>query len=199
MASDASDQLLEHFAKGDLASAHQLLGSYRERLKHMVSIHLDRRLAARFDPSDVVQEGLAEAARRLPDYVAERPVALYPWLRQLTWEKLLQMRQHQLAARKRDPRREQSLALTDESAMQLAERLVSTGTSPSEGLIKRELGQRVRAALAQLSAGDQEILSMRYLEQLTVDEATAVLGISTDTFMKRHWRAMQRLRPFLDG
>ena len=39
------------------------------RLRQMVTVRLDRRLAARVDPSDIVQEALADAARgpgRLP-------------------------------------------------------------------------------------------------------------------------------------
>ena len=49
----------------------------------MVAVRLDRRLAARVDPSDVVQEALADAAPRpLDDYLRDRPLPFYPWLRQ---------------------------------------------------------------------------------------------------------------------
>lgn len=199
MCEDLSARLESLVRIGDEATVRQLLGAYRVRLKRMVSIHLDRQLAARLDASDVVQESLAEAVKRLPKYIAERPVAFYPWLRKLTWEKLLQLRQHHLDSQKRSPRRERTLDLSDESAMQLAERLVAGGTSPGDRALRRELRQRVRDALAQLPPGDRELLSMRYLEQLTVAEVTEALGITPDVFMKRHWRAMQRIRPLLDS
>ena len=48
----------------------------------MVAVaRMDRRLTARLDPSDVVQEALADGVRDLPDYLTTRPMAFYPWLR----------------------------------------------------------------------------------------------------------------------
>jgi RNA polymerase sigma-70 factor (ECF subfamily) len=63
----------------------------------MIEVHLDRRLAARVDPSDVVQESLADAARKLSDYLRQRPLPFYPWLRQLAWERLVKLRRRHLA------------------------------------------------------------------------------------------------------
>jgi RNA polymerase sigma-70 factor (ECF subfamily) len=40
----------------------------------MVAVRFDRRLAARIDPSDVVQESRLDAVQRLPDYLRERPL-----------------------------------------------------------------------------------------------------------------------------
>ena len=55
----------------------------------MVAVRLDRRVAARVDASDVVQETLVEAARRLDDYLRERPIPFYGWLRQLAGERIV--------------------------------------------------------------------------------------------------------------
>ena len=75
-----TDQLLERSAAGDSGARDQLLGRHRDRLRRMVDARLDRRLAARLDPSDVVQDVLLEAAHRLPDYLKDRPMPFYPWL-----------------------------------------------------------------------------------------------------------------------
>ena len=56
---------------------------YRDRLRRLVAVRLDPRLAARADASDVVQEALADAARKLDGYLRDRPIPFYPWLRQL--------------------------------------------------------------------------------------------------------------------
>ena len=40
---------------------------HRDRLRRRVTVRLDLHLAARVDPSDVVQETLTEALRKLPD------------------------------------------------------------------------------------------------------------------------------------
>ena len=80
-----TDLLLDRAASGDSAARQQLLERHRRRLQKMISLRLDRRLAARVDPSDVVQEALADAGRKLDDYLRDRPLPFYPWLRQLAW------------------------------------------------------------------------------------------------------------------
>ena len=52
---------------GDASAVSELFDRHRTRLCRMVSVRMDTRVTARFDPSDVVQEALAEAARKLPD------------------------------------------------------------------------------------------------------------------------------------
>src|SRR3954471_13423303 len=102
-------ELLDRAAAGDTPARQQLLARHRDRLRRMVAVRLDPRVAARVDPSDVVQEALLEAARKLPDYLRERPVPFYPWLRRLAWEHLLKLHQRHLAA-KRDAAREEPRA-----------------------------------------------------------------------------------------
>ena len=63
-----ADELIELAARGDAGARHHLLAQHRDRLKRMVAVHLDRRLAARVDPSDIVQEALLDAHRELSDY-----------------------------------------------------------------------------------------------------------------------------------
>src|SRR3954465_10478498 len=118
----------------------------------MVAVRLDRRLAARIGPSDVVQEALLEASRKLSDYLRQRPLPFYPWLRRLAWEHLVKLHQRHLAARKRRVTREEkgTPGRPGEPALELAERLVASGISPSDHLLREELRGRVRAALAQL-------------------------------------------------
>jgi RNA polymerase sigma-70 factor (ECF subfamily) len=188
-------ELIERASGGDSAARQHLLMRYRDRLRKMVAVRLDRRLAARVDPSDVVQEALLEAAQKLSGYLRERPLPFYPWLRRLAWEHLIKLHQRHVAARKRSTTREAQgiLELPDESVLELVQRLVASGTSPSNHLLREELRQRVQAALAELAEGDREILVMRYLEQLAMSDIAAVLGISEGAVKMRHTRALRRL------
>src|SRR3954468_14879787 len=102
-----TDDLLDSAARGDQAAREELLARFRTRLRQMIAVRLDRRLAPRLDPSDVVQEALAEAARRLPDYLRERPLPFYPWLRQLALERLIDLHRHHVRASKRSVQREE--------------------------------------------------------------------------------------------
>jgi RNA polymerase sigma-70 factor (ECF subfamily) len=189
--------LLRRVREGDQAALKKLLEGNRDRLKRMVTIHMDRPLARRFDPSDVVQEALAEAVKKLPDYLRRPRIAFYPWLRTIAWEKLVKLRQ-QHVAQKRSVRREQpACELSDGSLIELADRFVASGTQPSERLIRQELHSRVRAALARLSPREREVLVLRYLESLSTQDAIATLGISRQAFAKRHLRAIRKLRGYL--
>jgi RNA polymerase sigma-70 factor (ECF subfamily) len=160
---------------------------------------MDRRLAARVDPSDVVQEALAEAAVKLSDYLRRRPLPFYPWLRRLAWERLVKLHRRHIRAQRRSVTREDpnQLALPDESVLALARRLIAPGSSPSQHLIREELRGRVRDALARLDETDREVLVLRYLEQLANAEIGAVLGVSEGAVKMRHLRALERIRGLL--
>jgi RNA polymerase sigma-70 factor (ECF subfamily) len=69
-----TEELLRQAEHGDLGAREGLLTRHRVRLRKMVAWRLDRRLAARVDPSDVVQEVLAEASRKIDRYLRERPL-----------------------------------------------------------------------------------------------------------------------------
>jgi len=56
-----TEELLNRAGKGDRLARDQLWQQQRERLRKMVAVRLDRHLAARIDPSDVVQEAILEA------------------------------------------------------------------------------------------------------------------------------------------
>ena len=193
--------LIGNARAGDESAMRQLLSRHRDRLRRMVAVHMDIRLAARFDPSDVVQDAMLEASQKLPGYLQKQPIAFYPWLRQIAWQRLVYLRQHHLATQKRSVLREQQwdLDLPDESVVRLADRLVSDGTNPSQRAIREELCSRVRAALDAMPLKDRQVLILRYLEQLSAAEASQVIGITEEAFMKRHFRAIQRIRRLLDG
>jgi RNA polymerase sigma-70 factor (ECF subfamily) len=196
-----TDQLLDRASRGDRDARHELLARHRDRLRVMVAARLDRRLAARLDASDVVQETLAEAARRLDDYLRERPLPFYPWLRHLAWERLVKEHRAHLARGKRSVRREEPgvLRLPEESIAELAQRLACSASSPSRQAVRAELRDRVRAALALLSEIDREVLVLRYLEQLPLREVAAVLGLGESAVKMRHVRALERLRALLEA
>jgi RNA polymerase sigma-70 factor (ECF subfamily) len=196
-----TDELVESAGRGDASARQELLTRHRRRLRQMVAFRMDRRLAARVDPSDVVQEALVEAAGRLSDYLRRRPVPFYPWLRQLTWEKLIEQHRRHLHAQRRSVKREdvQPLGLPDESVVVLASRLLAPGSSPSQRVLRDEVRERVRAALSRLGARDREVLVLRHLEQLSVREIAAVLGITEGAVKVRQLRALERFRTLLES
>jgi RNA polymerase sigma-70 factor (ECF subfamily) len=196
-----TEQLLDQASAGDPEAREQLLIRYRGRLRQMVASRLDRRLAARVDPSDVVQEALTDAAGKLSDYLRLRPLPFYPWLRKLAWQRLVDLHRRHVRAKSRSVTREegQILPLADDSAIQLVDRMLARGAGPMTNLLQAELRSRVRSALDSLPEQDREVLVLRHLEQLSTREMAAVLGISEGAVKMRQVRALQRFRDELDG
>jgi RNA polymerase sigma-70 factor (ECF subfamily) len=194
-----TEELLRRAVQGDGGAMDGLLNRCRPRLRRMVAVRMDSRLAARVDPSDVVQETLVEAIRKLPDYVAERRLPFYPWLRELAWEHLVRLHRHHVRAQRRSVTREEpaDLRLSDASAVALAGQVAASGSRPSGRIIRREMQERVRTALEQLVPKDREILIMRHLEQLEMSEIAAILKISRRAAMMRRLRAFEGLRRLL--
>jgi RNA polymerase sigma-70 factor (ECF subfamily) len=188
-----TEHLLAAIARGDANARGQLLDRHRPRLKQMVAIRFDRRLAARLDPSDLVQETLVEADRRLEAYLQDRPLPFYPWLRQLALNRLIDARRFHVRAGRRTVTREEPAGLPESSVLQLADRLISK-EAPSAGLRLQENRERVRAALDRLAEADREVLVLRYLEQMSAAEAGAVLGVGEGAMRVRVLRALRRLR-----
>ena len=197
----ATDDLLRRAADGDPVAREELLARFRPRLSRMVNVRMDRRLAPRVDSSDIVQEALAEADRHLDDYLRDRPLPFYPWLRRLAWERLVAAARQHIRTEKRSLVREAAWEppLPDESEAALIDRLAGSGTSPSGRLRRKEDQDRVRTALAALDPQDREVLVLRFLEQLSTQEAATVLGITEGAIKSRLMRALVRLRTALPG
>jgi RNA polymerase sigma-70 factor (ECF subfamily) len=190
-------ELLTQAAAGDEQALAQLFSRFRKRLKQMVRLRLNRRLQGRIDDSDILQEAYLEAAKRLSDYLATRPLPFFLWLRHLTGEKLIDAHRRHLGAQMRDAGQEVSLhrgPMPAASSVSLAAQLLGRLTSPSQAAIKAETRLRVQEVLNSMDPLDREILALRHFEQLTNAEVAATLGLNESTASSRHLRALKRLK-----
>jgi RNA polymerase sigma-70 factor (ECF subfamily) len=194
------EDLVRGAVRGDDQAAQELWSRYRARLRRTVAVRMDDRLSARIDPSDVVQETLTEATHRLPRYAENGSMPFYVWLRQIAWDRLVDLRRQHIWAQKRSLTKEDALDgdLADRSAIQLVSQLTSGGTSPSGHVVRDELRERVRSVLDALTPGEREILILRHLEQLSINEIASLLGVSEGAVKMRRLRATERLRELLD-
>lgn len=186
--------------EGNREAEESLWQAFRPRLKRMIVSQLDERLSARVDPSDIVQETIIEAHRRLPDSVGEPPLPFYPWLRGIAIDHLQRAYRRHVQAQMRSVAAERPLggALADDSVDYLAERLLHQEEGcPVKEALKDELRRRVRDTLDQLPAPDREVLLLRQIEDMTTTEAALVLGISESAVRNRHLRALERFAALL--
>jgi RNA polymerase sigma-70 factor (ECF subfamily) len=204
MTTDPSDigDLLRLAQTGDRPALAALFTCYRERLRQMVRLRLDRRLQGRLDPEDVLQEAYLDFARRLPEYAANPAVPFFLWLRGLTGQRLIDLHRQHLGAKMRDAQQEVSLyrgALPQASSVSLAAQLLGRLTSASQAAIRAETQIRVQEALNSMDPMDREVLALRHFEMLTNDETAQVLGIKKSAASNRYVRALKRLKDILSG
>ncbi len=193
--------LIDRAADGDAVAMSTLFEHYREPLKKMVRVRLNRRLYGRVDESDVVQDAYLEAARRLNDYASGPRTPFFLWLRKITGQRLIDTHRRHLGAEARNAGIEVALhqkRAPMASSVMLAKALLGGLTSPTQAAVKAETRIAVQDALASMNELDREILSLRHLEALSNVEAAEELEIDTSAASKRYIRALQKLKKILD-
>jgi len=191
-------ELVQAAGKGDSDAQNNLLERHRAALRKLVQFRLDRRIAGRVDASDVVQDVLLEANRRLKDYLNDPKVPFHLWLRQLAQDRMIDLhRRHH--AQRRTVDREQPLQARfgDRSSLDLAAQLPDHELTPAAASIRKELEQRFLDALDHLPDADREMVVMRHVEQLGNSEAASILGLSEAAAGMRYLRAIRRLKAIL--
>ncbi len=200
--SSDTQNLVMRAADGDSQAVADLFGRYRDRLKRMVALRLDRRLQKRVDPSDVVQEALIVASNRLSEYADDPPMDFYLWLRWIAADKLLNAHREHLGTQKRDVSQEVSIyrrPMPEACSVSLAQQLLGQLTSPTQAVERAELQLIVQDVLNSLEPIDREILVLRNFEQMTTTETAEALGIKRSTASKRYISALKRLKQALSS
>jgi RNA polymerase sigma-70 factor, ECF subfamily len=196
------DDLVRAAAGGDGRALAELFGRYRQRLRQMVRLRLDRRLQGRVDPSDVLQEAYLDAAEQLPHYLKTPDMGPFLWLRLVTGQRLARVHRQHLGAAMRDAGREVSLhrgAMPHASTAALAAQLLGRITSASRAVARAEVQLQLQQALNGMDPIDREIIALRHFEELTNGEAARALDLSAQAASKRYVRALKRLQGILEA
>jgi len=196
---ELQDQL-RRLAAGDQQALAELFARYRDRLRRMVKLRLDRRLQGRVDASDVLQDAYLDVAQRAAEYAASPTMPVFLWLRFLTGQRLLMVHRRHLGAKMRDAGQEVSLyrgALPQASSVSLAAQLLGRMTSPSLAAVRAEMQLKLQEALNGMDPIDREVLTLRHFEELSNAETAAVLGLRKAAASNRYVRALKRLKDVL--
>ena len=199
--SSQTQELLARARQGDAPAVNELLNRHREALRRMIDLRMDRVVQRRVDASDIVQDVLVEANRRLAEYLQNPAMPFHLWLRHMAHDRLIDAhRRHRQAAR-RSIDCEQSLVAArylDQSSLDLAGQLADRELTPAAAATWNELQRRFQAALNTLEEQDQEVILMRHFEHLGNSDVAQSLGLSEAAAGMRYLRAMRRLRAKLD-
>ncbi|MEZ6059730.1 MAG: sigma-70 family RNA polymerase sigma factor [Planctomycetaceae bacterium] len=193
-------ELLNGVRDGDGDAVNRLMERHREAVRRMIQMRMDNALSRRVDASDVVQDVLFEASRRMEEYIRDPGMPFHLWLRQLARDRIIDMHRRHRTAQRRSVDREQhvsSLGSDDKSAADLVSLLKDAELTPAAATVRREMEQRFLAALNQLGDDDREMIVMRHFEHLGNAEVAQALGLTAPAAGMRYLRAIRRLREIL--
>lgn len=174
------DVWVARLREGDSEALRDVVHAFGERLTAVVSGILRDRDAV----EDVVQETFTKAFYRIGSFKGGS--SLYTWLYRVA----VNAAKDHIKARRRRP------ASSFDNMPGRAS--LPAGEAPMvEGLERRELRLRVRAAIDKLPTRFRTVLSLREIEGLAYNEIAEVLGLSLGTVESRLFRARRRLRDLL--
>ena len=173
----------------------------RERLWRMINFRLDRTLAGRVDPDDVLQEAWLAASQRLDNFLAHE-MSLFVWLRLIVGQTIIDVHRRHLGAKMRDAYKEVSLnnaALSLSTSFSIAAHFLGNFTSPSKAAMRDEAARQLEDAIDGMNAVDREVLALRHFEELSNKEVAEVLNIEQKAASIRYVRALRKLKSILEA
>src|SRR5204863_1576986 len=197
---EKTQDLLADAKGGDQEAVNRLMDRHRDSLRRMVQLRLDQRIQKRIDVSDIVQDVLVEANRRLQDYLATPVMPYHLWLRQIAQDRIIDAHRRHRASAKRSVDKERPLAVPaadDHSTIQLAAQLAGHEITPATAAAQAEMAKVVEAAIAKLPDQDCEIIIMRHYEQLSNQEIAQALDLTEPAASMRYLRALRRLKELI--
>jgi RNA polymerase sigma-70 factor (ECF subfamily) len=196
-----TEELLIAARSGEPDAVNQLLDRHRDAVRQFVQMRLDHRIQRRVDVSDVVQDVLVEANRRLADFLANPIMSFRLWIRQIAKDRVIDAHRRHRVSAKRSVDRECALAAPadmERSTMELAAQLQDPELTPAAAAAQREMIRRVEQAITELDEQDAEIILIRHHERLTNQEIAQALGLTEPAASMRYLRAIRRLREMLN-
>jgi RNA polymerase sigma-70 factor, ECF subfamily len=152
------------------------LERFRNYLHLLARLQCHRRLQAKVDASDIVQQTMVQALRGLEGFRGRSEAETAVWLRQILARHLASLARD-LGRQKRDAAREQSLeGALEQSASRLEGFLAADQSSPSQKAERGELVLRLADALAGLPEAQREAITLHHLQNRTLREIGDELG-----------------------
>ena len=170
------------------------LERFRNYLRFMAEIKLDRRLRSRIDASDIVQETLLHAYAAWGNFRGNDSGQRIVWLRQILMRTILHSLRDARCA-KRDMAREHRLdGILDESSRRIEQWLATDEQSPSEAVQQAEELLKVADAVYQLPEAERAAVIGYYWQQGTLADISEELGRSVPAVAGLVHRGLRRLR-----
>lgn len=170
------------------------LERYRDYLRLLAGLHLDRRLRGKIDPSDLVQQTLMQAYEHRTQFRGQSQPELAAWLRTILARNLAEA-VRRFGRQQRDVDLECSLEAELTAASSRLERwLVDNQPSPGEQAVRQEQLLHLADALARLPEDQHQAIKLHHLEGRTLPEVARQMGRSKEAVAGLLFRGIKKLR-----
>ena len=194
---EKTQELLNLAREGDDAATGRLFERHREALRRMADMRLDPKIRQRVDASDIIQDVMIDANRRLQQYLDNPVMPFHLWLRQMTTDRIIDAHRRHRISQKRSVDLEQAPVVAsnlDHSTINVGPQITDGELTPAAAAIRNEMQRKFEQAVEEMDELDQEIIVMRHFEKLSNQEVAQVLQLSEPAASMRYLRAMRRLR-----
>jgi RNA polymerase sigma factor (sigma-70 family) len=174
-------ELVERARRGDTAAYEEIVQRYQGiafRVAYVIA-------GSAADAEEAAQDGFVKAFRALGRFRPGSPFR--PWL--------LQIVANEARNRRRSAVRRESLALRAAAEQASGE----AAPSPEAAVLVAERRETLLRGLESLRQEDRDVISCRYLLDLSEEETAATLGLRRGTVKSRTSRALARLREQLEA
>ena len=179
---DEEERLIRKGVKGDRSALEKLFGRQAGTLYQSAL----RLLGNHEDAEDALQDGLLSAYRNLKRFEGRSQFST--WLTRIVINAALMIR------RKRKPARIEAFPISDENdETSWIERIPASQPDPEMVCAETETFRSIDELLREMSPVLRQAFTMAYYDELSIEEAGALLGVSAGTFKSRVFRARRYL------
>ncbi|MEM6674640.1 MAG: sigma-70 family RNA polymerase sigma factor [Planctomycetota bacterium] len=177
---------------GDEHAFDALFARVVPRLQWFVDLRMGARVRERVDRDDVIQDTYAAALTQLESFTPTREGAFASWLLAIAENQIRRLVAHHGAAHRRAVRSDRPA----DRALALAADPMSGPATRAE---RRDVRERVRAAMATMDAAEQEAVLLRVVEARPLAEVAEIMDRSESAVRRLVARALGSLGRQLSG
>jgi RNA polymerase sigma-70 factor (ECF subfamily) len=184
--------------RGDRLALTKLLATHHSRLRARAEARMGASAKVRTGPDDVLQEVYLDVMRQMGGFKNRGPGSFLSWVHGILDHKLIDARRaahYQV----RDIDREVPVAVgAADSYWNLLDQLYAESGTPSRAVRREEALGALMSCIADLSDTHRQVIQLRFLEGLSVDDVAAHMGKSEAAVVALTKRALQALRASMD-
>ncbi len=185
---------------GDQIAVSKLLATFHSILRARVDKEMGTALKAKMEPEDILQQVYLEVLKQIMRFEGRDPETFLNWILTILDNKLVDT-QRALHRQKRDVAREKypHAVIGNESYFNLLDHLDVHSGTPSRVIRRDEAVGALLASLSHLSDSHRQVIQLRYLQGLSVNETAQKLDKTEAAVVALSGRALEALRTHMDG